>query len=145
MIKSLLTTAVACLLAVPFTVSSFHNRMIEPKIMEDRVETYENLYVDVGANSDWFYSFMSDVEVHYNENNMEYLYIHDPTLLAFQVSSAHYGGVWVLDLDKGTQILTDLTETDKTLKEIGNTALSEKIENMIDTMENSGPFTQAST
>lgn len=50
-----------------------------------------------------------------------------------------------MDLDKGTQILTDLTETNKTLKEIGNTALSEKIENMIDTMENSGPFTQAST
>ncbi|WP_337399327.1 hypothetical protein [Congzhengia sp.] len=36
-------------------------------------------------------------------------------------------------------------ERNKALKEMGTTALFEKIENMIDILENSGPFTQAST
>lgn len=112
---------------------------------KEHMETYENICVDVGTGGDGYYALMSNVEIHYTEDNISYFYIDDPTLLAFRVSSEYNGGVWILDLDEGETILNDLREVNETLKASGNAGLSEKLQNSMDTLANSGPLTQAST
>ncbi|MGN0179001.1 MAG: hypothetical protein ACI4DY_06115 [Monoglobaceae bacterium] len=88
---------------------------------------------------------MSDVEIHYGKNDINYIYIDDPSLLAFSVSSEYNGGVWILDLDEGEKMLNELAEVNEALKTSENSELSEKIESAIQLLENAGPFTQAST
>lgn len=113
---------------------------------EENVETYESLHVDMKLHNDGYYAFMSDVEVHYGADHaIEYLSINNPSLLSFNVSSQFNGGVWILDLNEGEKILNELKDVNDVLKETGNHELSQKIESIILLLENSGPFTQAST
>lgn len=154
MVRKILAIAVSFLLAIPFIpFSSYENKSTTnfstvtatTEFSRERVKTYENICVDVGTDGDGYYALMSNVEIHYDENDISYFYIDDPTLLAFRVSSEYNGGVWVLDLDEGEKVLNDLREVNEILKKSGNTELSEKLQNSIDILEYSGPFTQAST
>ena len=111
----------------------------------DHTETYDSVCVDVSAHEDGFYSLISNVEIHYYDGGIGYISINDPTLLAFQVSSMYKGGVWMLDLDEGQTIMDELTNVSETLKEQGDSELAGKIENLIEIMSRSGPFTNAST
>ena len=112
---------------------------------DDHTETYDSVCVDVSAHEDGFYSLISNVEIHYYDGGIGYISINDPTLLAFQVPSMYKGGVWMLDLDEGQTIMDELTNVSKTLKEQGDSELAGKIENLIEIMSRSGPFTNAST
>lgn len=112
---------------------------------DDHTETYDSVCVDVSAHGDGFYSLMSNVEIHYYDGDIGYISINDPTLLAFQVSSMYKGGVWMLDLDEGQTIMNELTDVSETLREQGDSELAGKIENLIEIMSRSGPFTNAST
>ncbi len=112
---------------------------------DDHMKTYDSVCVDVSAHKDGFYSLVSDVEIHYYDGGIEYISINDPTLLAFQVSSMHKGGVWMLDLNEGQTIVEELTDMSETLKEQGESELAGKIDNLIEIMSQNGPFTNAST
>ena len=113
---------------------------------EENAETYESLHVDMKLHNDGYYAFMSDVEIHYGvDHAIEYLSINNPSLLSFNVSSQFNGGVWILDLNAGEKILNELTDVNVVLKETGNHELFQKIESLILLLENSGPYTQAST
>lgn len=110
-----------------------------------RVESYEGACVDIGVNEDGYYGLMGDVEIRYEDDGLGYIYIKDPVVLAFCVSSEHNGGVWVLDLDDGERVVADLTEVYDALTAAGNTDLAAKVKAAIDTITTSGPYTQAST
>lgn len=112
---------------------------------DDHTETYDSVCVDVSVHEDGFYSLISNVEIHYYDGGIGYISINDPTLLAFQVSSIYKGGVWMLDLDEGQTIMDELTDVSETLKEQGDSELAGQIENLIEIMSRSGPFTNAST
>lgn len=112
---------------------------------DDHTKTYDSVCVDVSAHRDGFYSLMSNVEIHYYDGGIGYISLNDPTLLAFQVSSMYKGGVWMLNLDEGQTIMDELTDVSETLKEQGDSELADKIDNLIEIMSQSGPFTNAST
>lgn len=112
---------------------------------DDHAETYDSVCVDVSAHEDGFYSLMSNVEIHYYDGDVRSISVNDPTLLAFQVSSMHKGGVWILDLDEGQTMMDELTDVSETLKEQGDSGLAAEIDNLIEIMSRGGPFTNAST
>lgn len=148
MIKKLIV-----LIAAFFLAFSFGNILLQEKAVaissvepiQKKVETRESLCIDVEINGDGYYALMSDAEIHYGENEIDYIYLNDPILLAFNVSSEYNGGVWVLDLDEGEKILSELAEVNEALKANENGKLSERVEYAIQLLENSGPFTYAST
>ena len=107
--------------------------------------TQEHVLMDMQINGDGYYSFFADVDVQAGEYGLETISIHDPILLAFSVSSAHQGGVWVLDLDEGEEIISVLEEAQAVLFHNGNTSEAEKISTVIEQLETTGPITGAST
>lgn len=112
----------------------------------ERTETHENMCVDIGVNEDGYYALMSDVEIHYGESgNPEWVYIDDPVLLAFCVSSEMDGGVYILDLTEGEKVITELTEIAIVLEDAGLDEYAQRIYSVLEIISNSGPFTQAST
>ncbi|MGN0274259.1 MAG: hypothetical protein ACI4DT_05670 [Chordicoccus sp.] len=108
-------------------------------------EIYDGVCVDINTPEDGFYSLLSDIEIHFDENSIEYLSITNPMLLGFQVSSAHNGGVWLMDLAEGQNALNELSDVAASLRNSKENDLAERIENVIDILSRSGPYTQAST
>lgn len=101
--------------------------------------------INIVVNEDGYYSLLGEVALNYSENGLSYISINDPILLSFSVSSEYNNGVWVLDLDEGEQILTDLNSIASELSETGDTDLQQKVESIIDILSYSGPYTEAST
>lgn len=133
-------------LAIVFVLTSCGQQTItvESEKSEERLERYEQVCVDIGVNEDGYYGLLADVEINYSGKELGYIYIDDPTLLAFCVSSER-GGVWLIDLEKGSQIIDELTEISKALREAGLTEYSSRINAIIEKIASCGPFTQAST
>lgn len=109
------------------------------------MQEYEHVLVGLHVNEDGYYSLMSDIEVGFGENGVEDILIEDPVLLGFSVSSAYQGGVWVLDLEQGEEIISSLEEIQAALSQNGNTELAEKIRAVMEQFETAGPITGAST
>lgn len=112
---------------------------------EERTEKYNDICVDIGINEDGYYALMGDIEINYSKDAVDYIYVEDPAVLTFNVSSEYKGGVWVMDLDEGQKAIDELTEIVEILKASGNSELTSRIETVIETISNSGPFTQAIT
>lgn len=111
----------------------------------ERTETYKSVCVDIGVNEDGYYGLMGDVDIHYNGDDLGYIYIDNPCVLAFSVSSERGGGVWLLDLDDGYTAIDELTAIAEALKENGQTDYADKIDSVIAIMAKGGPLTKAST
>lgn len=133
-------------LAIVFALTSCGQQTVPAgsETPEERSERYEQVCVDIGVNEDGYYGLMADVEINYYGKELEYIYIDDPALLAFCVSSER-GGVWLIDLEKGNQIIDELTEVSEALKEAGLTDYGSRIDAIIEKIASCGPFTQAST
>lgn len=145
---SLLLTATACSFNhVPASTSSpeLSQQGESQQTYPNGTQRYESAIVDIQTNGDGYYSLMSDIELQFGENGVECVYVEEPTLLAFSVSSEHQGGVWVLDLNEGNTVLASLEEIRTALSQSGNTDLAEKIDAVIQQFETAGPFTSAST
>lgn len=114
--------------------------------IKDKVKKYDRIYLDIGTNNDGYYSLVGEAEIHQDEeNNINSIYINNPILLAFSVSSEHNGGVWIVDLDEGEKMIKNLEEVSYELKASENKELYEKIMESIQILKNSGPFTKTST
>ena len=101
--------------------------------------------INIVVNEDGYYSLLGEVALNYSENGLSYISINDPILLSFSVSSEYNNGVWILNLDEGEKILTDLNSIASELSETGDTDLQQKVESIIDILSYSGPYTKAST
>lgn len=110
-----------------------------------QTQRYEDVFVDIRANGDGHYSLVGTAEVQLGERGVERLTLEEPALLAFSVSSAYAGGVWVMDLKQGETVLSSLREVQTSLSRSGNTALAQEIGSVIAQLETAGPYTQAST
>lgn len=109
-------------------------------------EKYENVCVDIGVNEDGYYGLMADVEIHRDtDGELGYIYIENPALLAFCVSSKWDGGVYILKQTEGNEIIDTLTEIAETLETAGNSELADQLNEVISTLGYSGPITKAST
>lgn len=88
-------------------------------------ETYDNKSIALQVNEDGYYSMLGEVTLNYSsEHGLDYITIQDPTLLSFSVSSEYNGGVWILDLKEGEQILHDLDYIESQLETSDNQELS---------------------
>lgn len=115
------------------------------RVPNTQTESYDNVCVDISKNKNGFYSVTGDVEIHYINGTVDSISIHDPTLYAFQVSSAHKGGIWVMDMDEGEAMKQEFSDIAASLRSCGKTELAQRVEKEMDRLAKSGPFTQAST
>lgn len=113
--------------------------------ISDEPQRFESVIVDIQTGGDGNYSLMSDVEVQVGEHGIESVFVEEPVLLAFSVSSEHQGGVWILDLNEGEEVIESLKKIKERLSEKGNSDLTSELASVIEKIEMSGPFTQAST
>lgn len=113
--------------------------------ISDEPQRFESVIVDIQTGGDGYYSLMSDVEVQVGEHGIESVFVEEPVLLAFSVSSEHQGGVWILDLNKGEEVIESLKKIQERLSEEGSDDLAAELASAIEKIEMSGPFTQAST
>lgn len=112
---------------------------------DNQTVAYDGVCLDISTNKDGFYNLMSDVEIHYYDGEIGYISIKNPALLAFQVSSAYKGGLWMMDLEEGQTVVDELSEVAASLRAAGEYGLAEKIEESLHILSDNGPFTQAST
>lgn len=77
---------------------------------EKEDEYYERICVDISTKGDGFYSTFSDVEIHYYEDDISYILIDNPTLLAFKVSDQYEGGVCLIDGVEVEQMIQNLID-----------------------------------
>lgn len=113
--------------------------------ISDEPQRFESVIVDIQTGGDGYYSLMSDVEIQAGERGIEGVFVEEPVLLAFSVSSEHQGGVWILDLNEGEAVIESLKEIQEQILEEGRSDLASELTSVIEKIEMSGPFTQAST
>lgn len=111
----------------------------------DGPQRYESVIVDIQTGAGGYCCLMSDMEIMFGEQGAERILMEQPVLLSFAVSSEHQGGLWVMDLDQGEEALENLYDVKTALRDTGNHDLADKIVFVIEQIEASGPFTQAST
>ena len=111
----------------------------------DEPQRFESVIVDIQTGGDGYYNLMSDVEGQVGERGIEGVFVEEPVLLAFSVSSEHQRGVWILDLKEGEEVIESLKEIQERLAEEGSIDLAAELASAIEKVEMSGPFTQAST
>ena len=111
---------------------------------EERV-AYDNLYIDIGVNEDGYYGLMGPAELTYYDGELMSVYVDDPALLYFTVSSFWGGGVYLVDMPDGDTIIDELSAVAEQLKATGQTELAAKIDAIIEIFVQSGPITGAST
>lgn len=114
------------------------------KPTEERV-AYDNLYIDIGVNEDGYYGLMGPAELTYYDGELMSVYVDDPALLYFTVSSFWGGGVYLVDMPDGDTIIDELSAVAEQLKATGQTELAAKIDAIIEIFVQSGPITGAST
>ena len=98
--------------------------------------------IGIRTHEDGYYSLMSSVELSYYEGELSEIYIDEPTLLAFAVSSFYNGGVYILDLTEGEELINELSAI---AEETENPELAERINAIIEHLRQIGPITGAST
>ena len=111
---------------------------------EERV-AYDNLYIDIGVTEDGYYGLMGPAELTYYDGELMSVYVDDPALLYFTVSSFWGGGVYLVDMPDGDTIIDELSAVAEQLKATGQTELAAKIDAIIEIFVQSGPITGAST
>jgi len=113
----------------------------EPEVTSERVAE-DHVCIGIRAHEDGYYSLMSSVELTYYEGELSEIYIDEPTLLAFAVSSFYSGGVYILDLTEGEELINELSAI---AAEIEDPELAERINAIIEYLQQIGPITGAST
>lgn len=104
---------------------------------------YENMCIDVNIHEDGYYSFYGDVDLYYYNGELSDVFIQNPTLLAFDVSSFYDNGFYFMKLTEGDKVIDELTEVAAALEAAGRSDLAEKVN---DAIESIGlPWEQAST
>lgn len=98
--------------------------------------------IGIRTHEDDYYSLMSSVELSYYEGELSEIYIDEPTLLAFAISSRYNGGVYILDLTEGEAFINELSAI---AEEIDNPELVERVNALIEKLQQIGPITGAST
>ena len=109
------------------------------------LERYEGIPVEICANGDGQYLFISDVEVQRGQYGAEYVCIDQPVLLSYAVSSAHQGGVWVLEREEGQQLRERLTRAQALLTDQNSAQAAEEIGAALAQFDAADLFTQSST
>ena len=105
---------------------------------------YDSLIVDLSVNNDGYYALMSKADIHYGQaGNIDYIYLKDPALLGFKVSSEMGGGVYVMKRNAGDSAISTLTEVSQELHAIGEDNLANRIEAVISIIGT--PYTESST
>ena len=112
---------------------------------QEEVVAVEHAYIDIGVNEDGYYGLMGSLEIRYYGGEVESVYIDDPTLLYFNVSSEWGDGVYIFRMPEGDAIIDDLTAVAEELKAAGHSDLGAKVDAIIDSFTNAGPIEGAST
>lgn len=113
----------------------------EPEITSEQI-TEDFVCIGIRTHEDGYYSLMSSVELNYYEGELSEIYIDEPTLLAFAVSSFYNGGVYILDLAEGEELINELSAI---AEETENPELVSRINAIIEYLQQIGPITGAST
>ena len=113
----------------------------EPEVTSEQVAE-DFVCIGIRTHEDGYYSLMSSVELSYYEGKLSEIYIDEPTLLAFAVSSFYNGGVYILDLTEGEELINELSAI---AEETENPELAERINAIIEHLRQIGPITGAST
>lgn len=112
---------------------------------DEETINYEVVYTDIQVNDDGYYGLMGPVELTYYKGDLTNIYIDNPALLYFAISSQFNGGVYILDLTEGEALINELTAISEEMTESGDMTLAEQINQIIDQIQNCGPITGAST
>lgn len=113
----------------------------EPEVTSEQV-TEDFVCIGIRTHEDGYYSLMSSVELSYYKGKLSEIYIDEPTLLAFAVSSFYNGGVYILDLTEGEELINELFAI---TAEIDNPELVDRLNAIIEKLQQIGPITGAST
>ena len=111
----------------------------------EEIVAEEWVNVDIGVDEDGFYGLAGPVELTYYDGQLVSVYVDDPALMYFAVSSTMGGGVYIFKMPEGNAIIDELTTVAEELKEAGHSDLAAKVDAIIDSFTTAGPIEGAST
>ena len=116
------------------------------EIHSNEVITKQNLSVGIETNEDGYYALMGDTEISFNSSGeISWICVHEPSLLSYKVSSEWNGGLYLLDLEEGEHLKSLIEEACDQLRSSGRDAAAKKLHTAISIIDESGPYTNAST
>lgn len=142
--KKLLAILLSISMVLAFTGCQKQEPEIIATVSEDDTEhsIHDVVYMGIRTGGDGFYSLVGPVELTYYEGGLSEIYIDEPTLLAFAISSRYNGGVYILDLTEGEAFINELSAI---AEKIDNPELVNRINALIEKLQQIGPITGAST
>lgn len=102
--KTILMLMIVLMIPLPAVVYATQD------ISQEKTIVYEDTCVDIQVHGDGYYGLIDDVTVHFTDNQIDYLYLNEPTLLSFVVSSKYNQGVWIIDKRQGEKFIYQLSE-----------------------------------
>ena len=111
----------------------------------EKTDHFEKVCVDIAVNDDGYYATYTDMDIHYADGEISWVLIDQPTLLAYEVSSAWDGGICLLSGKESKEMSSALKKAKKLAKNNGDKELLKELEGALSVLEESGPYKQQST
>lgn len=101
--RKIIALILGVVLCVSFTACS--NQQTDKT---EEVTKIDNAVVDIRTPGGSYYSTFSDVEINYYDGEISNIYVNNNAVLAFNVSDAYEGGVYIIQGKDFDQIKTDM-------------------------------------
>ena len=99
-------------------------------------------YLDIETKDGGYYAIQGNIRFDKVQNTVT---VTEPVLIGYTLPKNQGGAVWVMNREDGEQTLNDLYELREELQNSNDKNIKNKVEDAIERIENSGPYTDSST
>ena len=112
--------------------------------VQDQVMQYQSIPIDIKISEDGMYSLIGNVVLQSDETGAE-VQITDPFLVGYSVSKMQQEGIWILDAEKGENLIEVLSQAQSVLENTKHSELADQLAIALQHVETAGSYVQAST
>lgn len=141
-IISVFSVLFVLILAFSFCVYYYLSSKQPSNLYNSETPSANYSYLDIETKDGGYYAIQGVIKFDKSQNTIS---VTEPMLNGYTLPKNQGGAVWIMNREDGEQTLNDLYELKQEVKNIDDENLKNKIEDAIERIEASGPYTDSST
>lgn len=141
-IISVFSVLFVLILAFSFCVYYYLSSKQPSNLYNSETPSANYSYLDIETKDGGYYAIQGNIRFDKVQNTVT---VTEPVLIGYTLPKNQGGAVWVMNREDGEQTLNDLYELREELQNSNDKNIKNKVEDAIERIENSGPYTDSST